>query len=166
MGQGAYLSTGLAVRIVAREVGHVIVVVAVVVIVVGMRVVVLGRVANKPQTGFVIAAMGAQPLGLQQTAVWFFNVRSVHGRTRAARQRRAREAMGASWVRGERRPGSDARRTKKRQLRDSEKATVQLRGEACERTLQRRRGENATEHRTEILSLLRDRFTKWYSWVS
>ena len=64
MGQGAYLSTGLAVRIVAREVGHVIVVVAVVVIVVGMRVVVLGRVANKPQTGFVIAAMGAQPLGL------------------------------------------------------------------------------------------------------
>ena len=46
MGKGAYLSTGLAVRIVAREVGHVIVVVAAVVIVVGMRVVVLGRVAS------------------------------------------------------------------------------------------------------------------------
>ena len=46
VGQGAYLSTGLAIRIVAREVGHVIVVVAAVVIVVGMRVVVLGRVAS------------------------------------------------------------------------------------------------------------------------
>ena len=36
------------------------------------------------------------------------NVRSVHGRTRAGRQRRAREATGASWVRGEGDLRSDA----------------------------------------------------------
>ena len=54
MGQGAYLSTGLAIRIVAREVRHVVVVVAAaVVVVVGMRVVVLGRVAS---AAVVIAA--------------------------------------------------------------------------------------------------------------
>ena len=46
MGQGAYLSTALAIRIGALEVRHVVVVVAAAVIVVGMRVVVLGRVAS------------------------------------------------------------------------------------------------------------------------
>ena len=46
MGQGAYLSTVLAIRIVAREVRHVAVIVAAVVVVVGMRVVVLGCVAT------------------------------------------------------------------------------------------------------------------------
>ena len=46
MGQGAYLSTVLAIRIVAREVRHVVVVVAAAVVGGGMRVVVLGRVAS------------------------------------------------------------------------------------------------------------------------
>ena len=48
MGQGAYLSTALAIRIVVREVGQavVVVVVAAEVVVVGTRVVALGRVAR------------------------------------------------------------------------------------------------------------------------
>ena len=48
MGQGAYLSTALAIRIVVREVGQAVVgvVVAAEVVVVGTRVVVLGRVAG------------------------------------------------------------------------------------------------------------------------
>ena len=48
MGQGAYLSTVLAIRIVVREVGQAVVavVVAAEVVVVGTRVVVLGRVAS------------------------------------------------------------------------------------------------------------------------
>ena len=48
MGQGAYLSTALAIRIVVREVGQAVVgvVVAAEVVVVGTRVVALGRVAR------------------------------------------------------------------------------------------------------------------------
>ena len=41
MGQGAYLSTVLVIRIVARKVRHVVVVLAATVVLVGMRVVVL-----------------------------------------------------------------------------------------------------------------------------
>ena len=59
MGQGAYLSTALAIRIVVREVGQVVVVVVVaaVVAVVGTRVVVLGRVARAAV--FVVAPPAA-----------------------------------------------------------------------------------------------------------
>ena len=66
MGQGAYLSTVLAIRIVAREVRHVVVVVAAAVVVVGMRVVVLGRVAS---AAVVVAAPPA--------ALWLASARWV-----------------------------------------------------------------------------------------
>ena len=58
VGQGAYLSTALAIRIVVREVGQavVVVVVAAVVVVVGTRVVVLGRVARAAGAAVVAVA--------------------------------------------------------------------------------------------------------------
>ena len=63
MGQGAYLSTALAIRIVVREVGQavIVVVVAAEVVVVSTRVVVLGRVASA--AAVVVAPLAALQQG-------------------------------------------------------------------------------------------------------
>ena len=66
-GQGAYLSTVLANIIVAREVRHLVVVVAAAVIVVGVRVAVLGRVASA-----AVVVVAAPP-----AALWLASARWV-----------------------------------------------------------------------------------------